>query len=145
MLRETRFGQPLAKRGALRVAGAVVQLERAALLAQLLGHGHERRDADAAREQDGLRGAIVEWEMILRRTDFKDRAGFERVHRDGAAARSRVAQYADAVGARFGGAVAKRVLAHESIDVDVDMGARLERWERRAVGARQFENADVGG
>ena len=50
-------------------AHAVVQLERATLTMQPVRHRHDGRDADAARDQHGVIGAVIELECVARCAD----------------------------------------------------------------------------
>ncbi|MNS96118.1 hypothetical protein D3C72_1304030 [compost metagenome] len=57
------------------------------------------------------------------------------VHGSGAAPRARVLEHADQVAVAFLGVVAQGVLAGEAIgNVNVDVGAGLERRQRAAIG-----------
>ena len=60
----------VAKRGALGRAGAVIQAEIGAATLQLGDHRHDRRDADAAGQQQVALGIRREREMVARQRDL---------------------------------------------------------------------------
>ena len=114
------------------------------LIGQALRHAQQRRDADAAGEQQAalrmLQRKVVAWRADVQQIAFVDRV----VHAHGAAARGGVAQHGDAVAVAFSGVVAQRVLARDTRgQQNVHVRARRERRQCPAVGAHQFEQGNV--
>ena len=147
LLGEGRGRDAVAKGRALARARAVVHLEVRAGHGQPLGHAQDRRDADAAGQQQVALRLVGQREVVLRRADLQHVAfAHQFVHRQRAAARGRVAQHADQVAVRLGRVVAQRVLARQAVrQVHVDVRAGRERRQRRAVHADQLESEDVLG
>ncbi len=134
--RHARIADTFDKGGAPRRAGAIVHLEVGVDVRQPLGHAQDRRNADAAGEQQRAFGGN-QCEVILRRADPQHGAFADLVlDRHRPAARPGVAQHRDQVAVRLGGRVAQRVLADQAwADLHIQMGARAKRRQRPLVRA----------
>src|SRR3990167_4792680 len=146
-LGEGRGLQALDEGRALAGTGAVVQLEIGAEPVQTFGHAQDRGDADAAGEQQAASGILVQRKQVARFADQQLLTHLRLlVQGVGATAGGGVLEHADQVTPVFPGRIAQRILADQAAgQVHVDMGAGLERRQRRAVDAGQFEAADILG
>ncbi len=118
-------------------AAAVMQRVVDAARARLACDRADRRDADAARDQDRAGGVPVEPEVVARPANLHAHAGPQPlVQPCGAAAARRLAQHRDLVYAALGRIAAQRVLSGEPgvAAFNVDMRARAPARQRRAVG-----------
>jgi len=88
---------------------------------------------------------VSEWKVILRRADLADVAFVHRfVHCLGSAACTGILEHADQISMTLRRVVAQRVLARDAAgQVHVDVRARRERGQWRAIDADQFDRADV--
>jgi hypothetical protein len=118
----------------------VVQLERATLLRELLSHAQDRRDPDAARQQDRPFGVLVQREVVARNADVQFVSDLDAIHERGrAAARLRFPQDADAVAGRLARKVVQGILANQPArQMDIDMRAGVERRQCASVHGSKF-------
>eukprot|EP01022_Parablepharisma_sp_SALTPOND_P021553 TRINITY_DN427_c1_g3_i1.p1 TRINITY_DN427_c1_g3~~TRINITY_DN427_c1_g3_i1.p1 ORF type:complete len:1404 (-),score=404.80 TRINITY_DN427_c1_g3_i1:6090-10301(-) len=125
----------------------VVQREALLLRPQAIGHGQQRGDADAGAEEQVFGRRRIQCKEIARRADFQLHAGTHGLVQGGrAAARGGFALDRDGIAATVVQRAAQRVLAHDAgRSGDVDVGARLIRRQRGAIGAYQAEGTDVAG
>jgi hypothetical protein len=110
--------------GLVRRAGAGVEVEAAAPVRQLFGHGEQRGDADAARDQQAV-ATFRQRKQIARRTDAQPVARAQ-VCMDAARAAAPVGlqQHRNFVGAAILRAVAQRIGTDLPVwQLDLDMGA----------------------
>ncbi len=112
-----------------------MQFEGFAARVQRLGHGQQRRDADARAEQQRT-PRRHHGEQVARQADADDAAFVHFVvHGDGAAARVGLALHAQHVAVALVRRVAQRVLAHQAIaQEDVHVRAGREGGQLRAIG-----------
>lgn len=122
-----------------------MQLEIAVAGVQGVGHGHHRRDADAAADQDRAPRLARQGEVVARQADVDFPPYLHKLmHRQGTAARGRVLEHAQAIGAGVGRVAAQGILAHQpGLEVDIDMGARFEGGQGLPRRVAQVEDDDT--
>ncbi len=130
--------QIVQKSGRLATGRAVVQRKRLAQRMQPVRHRDHRCHADAAGKQQAQRGLLVQRKVIGRLGDENPAPFAERaVHQHGASAPpvfQRFAQNTQHILAPIGRIAGQAVLALVlGRDHDVDMGAGVERRQRRSV------------
>jgi len=140
-------GQLVAERGHLGRAGQVIELERrAAGGLQMADHRQDRRDADAAGDEDMARRAVLERESIARRRDRQQIAGPDPVDQAGRAAAALVlALDRDHIAMPVGRVVRQGIAADRTAGrLHAQVGAGPETRQRAAVRARQVVLVDIG-
>jgi hypothetical protein len=134
------------------------QRERGAARGQRLRHGQQRRHADAAGQQQVVRGFVAQRKGVARRADRQQVAlAHALVHRGRAAAARGLALHADDVDAatkkrttkatmkKSDGRARQRVLPREAAGhVHVDVRPGLVRRQRPAPRVGQLEGEDFG-
>ncbi len=136
------------ERGVCRVARAIVEVEaRAAGGREVPHHRHDRRDADAAGDEQEAPGARMQREFVARRGHRQARARREPVdHAARAAAAGVVALHGNLVPIRFAGIIGERVAAHHAgWGPHGEMCAGREWRQRAAGGIAQLVTHDVDG
>ena len=143
-LRRSHFFERLQKRGVGARATGIVQLPGASELLQPLHHAPDRRDADAACEQNDMLGALHQREIVAGCADLERLSDAQLVvHAARAAATGWVALDRDAValGIRF--VLDQRILPDQAIgQVQIDMSAGLV--SRQWLAVERCELVDVG-
>ena len=126
-------------------AAGVVELPRAAELREPLHHAPDRRDADAAGEQDDVGGVLLQREVVARRADLERLADPQLVVDVArAAAARRIALDADRVGRGIALGIDERILPDDAVrEMHVDMGAGLVVGQRLAVHLHEFVEIGV--
>src|SRR4029078_7047122 len=125
-------------------AARIVKLPGTVLRRELLRHAPDRRDADAARDEDDVRGTCDEREIVARCADL-DRVPDAHLVEDVARAATalRIALDADDIAFWIVGGGEQRELADEPVgDVNVDMRARFVSGQGAA--ARLGEGVQIG-
>src|SRR5579883_2758908 len=107
---QCRRGEVAAKGSRIGRTGAVVELEAVAIRLQLADHGHDRRDADAAGDEDVSGAAFGERKIVDRRRDRQLGAGRD-IADEAVRAPSpvRLALHGDHIAVALGGIVAQRI------------------------------------
>jgi hypothetical protein len=150
--RPGRFEQPPGKGQALGAAHADVQFEVLTRRPEHFGHGQQRRQADAAGQQQVPRRR-TQGKQVARRADSDPVARLQVGVQPGRAAPAGgLALHRDQVAPSFAGRIAQRVAAPpwdrpgrvvRSRQVQVDVRAGLEGRQLGAVGEAQLERDDV--
>jgi hypothetical protein len=125
-------------------AARIVKLPGTVLRRELLRHAPDRRDADAAGDEDDVLGILDEREIVARRADL-DRVPDAHLVEDvaRAAAALRIALDADDIAFGIVGGVEQGELADEPVgDVNVDMRSRLVSGQGAA--ARPGKGVQIG-
>ena len=126
-------------------AAGIIELPRAAELGEPLHHAPDRRDADAAGEQDDVAGVFLQREVVARRADPERLADAQFVvNVTRAAPARRIALDADRVGRGIALGIDQRILPDHAVrQMHVDMGARLVVGQRLAVHLHEFVEVGV--
>jgi hypothetical protein len=117
-----------------------MQLEVNARLVKLMGHGFERRDADAAGNEDVAFAVGRELEIVPGDANLDEVRDVERfVQTPRAAAAGFILQHRDDIVVALGGRIAQRILTHQApVEIHVDMAACREGWQFAAPGIAQL-------
>src|SRR5262245_1823401 len=126
-------------------ATAVVQRKGTLTFQEPLHHAADRRDPDAARQQDRVAGILLERKVVARRADLDGPADTQLVvHEAGATAARRVALDRESVSVRLRPGHDQRIAAHMAArQMHVHMGAGLIGRERLAVRTAELEDVGV--
>src|SRR3954454_12741030 len=138
--------QLLAKCRHLRAAAEVIELEwTAACAAQVADHGQDRRDPNAAGDEEIAGWIAGEGKIVPGRGHQKLVAGLpliDQINRSPSAIR--FALHCDDVAIALVWIVAKRIAADKPVwRLNEDMGASLKRRQIRSVRVDKFEELDV--
>lgn len=141
-----RSAAQLVEKGAATArAAAIVQFEIAAAGIQCVGHGDHRGNADTATDQDRAPGIAGQRKVIARQADL-DLAPFLQplMHRHRTAPRGGILEYPQAIGAGVGRIATQRILTNQpSLEMDIDMRARLERGQGLSRRIAQIQHDDT--
>ena len=135
----------VAERGLLRRARAIVKLETAAGALEMADHGHDRRDADAARDERVAGRTFDQGKIVARRRDQDFVAVLRVVHQAGrSAAPGCLAQHRDDVAVALGRIVAERIFPDQSVrNAQRNVRAGRELRQVPAVVTLELEQPDV--
>ncbi len=139
--------QQFAIGGGFRRPRAVEQPIMAAEAVQLAPHGQQRRDADAASDQDVGLGIRLQVEIVAGRIDIQQIPGLDHVMHEGRATAPVIGfQDAQLVAMGFAGVIAHRILPREAIgQMDHQMGAGGKSRQGAATRADQLKALDAAG
>ena len=126
---------------------AVEQAEAFALRPHLADHGHDRRDADAAGDEQEILRARRQPEIVDRRGHHQFVAGLHVVDEvGGAAAAIGLALDRDQIAIALGRVVAQRIFAQQAVrhpDRDMRAGGKFRQW--LAARVAEFQQMDAVG
>ena len=136
-----KFPELLQEGGALAVTHKVPEMPVALVLRAPPRHREDRRDADASGEEIMSRRRLGEREIVARRGCFDGIAGSQgavQVERSATACCGEPDPHDIAIA--FAPIVAKRIVPDHAVgQMQLDMGARRERWQRGTAGIAQLD------